>query len=183
MNIYLIKNGQNAGPYTMNEVQSRLKSGAYAENDLAWYEGCGDPIPLSGVVRRVASTRVNTHTTDFSPFELVKIAQQQKGLTGALAVYIGLILLSMMIDFGAAQSPMFLAAALMSLGYGWRLTRALRKNPWLWMLLLLLPFICWFFYAWLIRLSVKTLKADGIPCGIFGADQAVLNRLVKQETA
>ncbi len=183
MNIYLIKNGQNAGPYTMNEVQSRLKSGAYAENDLAWYEGCGDPIPLSGVVRRVVSTRVNTPTTDFSPAELKKIAQQQKGFISTLLVYVGLMLLSTMIDLGAAERPMFLATGMMALGYGWRLIRALRKNPWIWTLLLLLPFVCWFFYARLIWLATKTLKANGIPCGFFGADQAAVNRLVKQESA
>ncbi len=100
MNIYLIKNGQNAGPYTMNEVQSRLNSGAYAENDLAWYEGCGDPIPLSGVVRRVVSSTVKTQMADFSPPELKKIAQEQKGFISTLLVYVGLLLLSMMIDLG-----------------------------------------------------------------------------------
>src|SRR5579871_6803793 len=63
MNIYIFKNEQYAGPYTTDEVRTRLKSGAYAESDLAWYEGCGDPIPLSRVLRGLMST---PSTTEFS---------------------------------------------------------------------------------------------------------------------
>jgi hypothetical protein len=180
MNIYIFKNEQYTGPYTTDEVQSRLKSGAFALTDLAWHEGCGDPIPLARVLRDVVSSTMKTQTTDFSPSELIKIAQQQKGFISTMLVYIGLLLLSMMIDLGSAERPMFLAVGMMCLGYGWRLTRALRKNPWIWTLLMLLPFVCWFFYARLIWTATKILKANGVPCGIFGAETAAINRLVKQ---
>lgn len=180
MNIYIFKNEQYAGPYTTDEVRTRLKSGAYAESDLAWYEGCGDPIPLSRVLRGLMST---PSTTEFSSADLVKIVREQKGFISTLLVWLGLIVLSMLIDFGAAERPMFIAVSMMNLGYGWRLLRALRKNPWIWLLPLICPFVCWLMDARLIWLANKTLKANGVSCGLFGAEQASLEKLIKQGSA
>jgi hypothetical protein len=47
MNIYLIKNGQNAGPYSEPEIMSRVRAGSYTLDDLAWFEGCAGPVSLA----------------------------------------------------------------------------------------------------------------------------------------
>jgi uncharacterized RDD family membrane protein YckC len=50
MQIHITKNHQRMGPYTKEEVQSRLASGKLNANDLAWYEGLPAWVPVSVVV-------------------------------------------------------------------------------------------------------------------------------------
>ncbi|MCE0484010.1 MAG: DUF4339 domain-containing protein [Methylacidiphilales bacterium] len=49
MNIYLTKNGQQLGPYSLNQIQAMLASGQAALTDYAWYEGLPNWIPLQQV--------------------------------------------------------------------------------------------------------------------------------------
>ena len=163
MNIYLIKNGQNAGPYTINEVQSRLNSGAYAENDLAWYEGCGDPISLSEVLRRVVSSTVKTQTTGFSSAELTHLAQNQLFFTITIVLSLVIAFVPLPADFDEIGHSIGVALSFLSLGCGWRLARSLKRRVWLWLLLLLCPVLSWFFAAYLIWLAFKTLKENKAP--------------------
>jgi hypothetical protein len=49
MQIYVGKNGQQLGPFSLEEVNHKLADGTFAGTDLAWYEGAAGWAPLSGV--------------------------------------------------------------------------------------------------------------------------------------
>ena len=49
MQIYVGKNGQQLGPFTLDEVNGKLADGTFVGTDLAWYEGAAGWAPLSGV--------------------------------------------------------------------------------------------------------------------------------------
>jgi hypothetical protein len=49
MQIYVGKNGQQLGPFSLEEVNRKLADGTFAGADLAWYEGAAGWAPLSGV--------------------------------------------------------------------------------------------------------------------------------------
>jgi hypothetical protein len=49
MNLYLTKNGQQLGPYPLEEVQRMVVAGTFHPGDLAWYEGLANWIPLHQV--------------------------------------------------------------------------------------------------------------------------------------
>lgn len=47
MSVYLWQNDQKAGPYTADEILSRLQAGLITTDDLVWEEGMSDWLPLS----------------------------------------------------------------------------------------------------------------------------------------
>ena len=49
MQIYVGKNGQQLGPFSLEELNRKLADGTFAGTDLAWYEGAAGWAPLSGV--------------------------------------------------------------------------------------------------------------------------------------
>ncbi len=49
MALYLTKNGEQLGPYTLDEVQALVRSGTVAENEWAWQEGLPNWIPLNQI--------------------------------------------------------------------------------------------------------------------------------------
>jgi hypothetical protein len=49
MQIYVGKNGQQLGPFSLEEVNRKLADGTFAGTDLAWHEGAAGWAPLSGV--------------------------------------------------------------------------------------------------------------------------------------
>ena len=49
MQIYVGKNGQQLGPFSIEEINRKLADGTFAGSDLAWYEGAAGWGPLSGV--------------------------------------------------------------------------------------------------------------------------------------
>ncbi|PYI94131.1 MAG: hypothetical protein DME97_04505 [Verrucomicrobia bacterium] len=49
MEIYVGKNGQQLGPFSLEEVNRKLADGTFAASDLAWYEGAAGWAPLSSV--------------------------------------------------------------------------------------------------------------------------------------
>src|SRR5256714_1949822 len=49
MQIYVGKNGQQLGPFSLEEVNRKLTDGTFAATDLAWYEGAAGWAPLAGV--------------------------------------------------------------------------------------------------------------------------------------
>src|SRR2546423_3096286 len=70
MQIYVGKNGQQLGPFSLEEVNRKLADGTFAGTDLAWYEGAAGWAPLSGVARVVipqASTAAPTPTPSPAP--------------------------------------------------------------------------------------------------------------------
>jgi len=49
MNIYLTQNGQQLGPYTLEQLQEMVKGGAVTLADFAWYEGLPNWVPLAQI--------------------------------------------------------------------------------------------------------------------------------------
>src|SRR5438045_8821080 len=49
MQIYVGKNGQQLGPFSLEEVNRKLADGTFAGTDLGWYEGAAGWAPLSGI--------------------------------------------------------------------------------------------------------------------------------------
>ena len=49
MQIYVGKNGQQLGPFSLEEINRKLADGTFAATDLGWYEGAAGWGPLSGV--------------------------------------------------------------------------------------------------------------------------------------
>src|SRR3954469_16792558 len=49
MQIYVGKNGQQLGPFSLEEINRKLADGTFSGSDLAWYEGAAGWAPLSGV--------------------------------------------------------------------------------------------------------------------------------------
>src|SRR5436190_12736811 len=49
MQIYVGKNGQQLGPFSLEEINRKLADGTFVGTDLAWYEGAAGWAPLSGV--------------------------------------------------------------------------------------------------------------------------------------
>jgi hypothetical protein len=49
MQIYVGKNGQQLGPFTLDEVNRKVADGTFTGSDLAWYEGAAGWAPLSSV--------------------------------------------------------------------------------------------------------------------------------------
>jgi hypothetical protein len=49
MQIYVGKNGQQLGPFSLEELNRKLADGTFAGTDLGWYEGAAGWAPLSGI--------------------------------------------------------------------------------------------------------------------------------------
>jgi uncharacterized protein DUF4339 len=49
MQIYVGKNGQQLGPFSLDEVNRKVADGTFTGSDLAWYEGAAGWAALSGV--------------------------------------------------------------------------------------------------------------------------------------
>jgi hypothetical protein len=51
--IFIYRDGQDQGPYTLEQVQACLIIGTLKANDFAWYEGIPDWIPLSSAIAQL----------------------------------------------------------------------------------------------------------------------------------
>lgn len=49
MEIFISRNGQQFGPYTLGEVQADLNAGNVVETDLAWHEGASEWVKVSQI--------------------------------------------------------------------------------------------------------------------------------------
>ena len=187
MNIYLIKDGQNAGPYSEPEVMSRVQAGSYTLADLAWFDGCTSPVPLAqifartpAVTSRPAPAPVQAATSEFySAEELTQIADLQRKLLFLGLGWIAYCFVSVPESLHYLEHALALVACGCWFRLGWKLARLLHEKPWVWVVFSLIPLLN--FYAWgrILWTATKVLRANGIPCSFFGADQAALNRLGK----
>jgi Tfp pilus assembly major pilin PilA len=62
MQIHIHREGQNFGPYSLEEVNAYLQSGNLGAGDLAWYEGAADWMPLEAVPGVVGARAVAAAT-------------------------------------------------------------------------------------------------------------------------
>lgn len=56
MNIYITKDGQQLGPYSLADVQSQLAQGVISTSDFAFHEGLADWQPLASILPSVPAT-------------------------------------------------------------------------------------------------------------------------------
>ena len=49
MNVTVTRNGQNFGPYTIEQANALLLSGQLRSADMAWYEGAANWMPLNSI--------------------------------------------------------------------------------------------------------------------------------------
>ena len=49
MQIYIHRDGQQHGPYSVEELRQHLADGNFAADDLAWHEGAPDWVPLAQI--------------------------------------------------------------------------------------------------------------------------------------
>ena len=49
MEIYIHRDGQQTGPYSLDDLKAQLDSGVFQPTDLAWYEGAADWAPVSSI--------------------------------------------------------------------------------------------------------------------------------------
>ena len=71
MQIYLARNNEQAGPYTLEQVNSMLASGQVVLSDLAWHEGLDDWQPLG----QLTGGRLHYNIGGGSPFSSAAVAQ------------------------------------------------------------------------------------------------------------
>lgn len=64
MKIYIYRNSQKYGPYSLNSAETMLKKGQVFEDDLAWYSGVSDWQSLSKVL---SHARKNNAKRDHYP--------------------------------------------------------------------------------------------------------------------
>lgn len=48
--IYVTRDGQKMGPYSVAEIEGRLQSGAFSQGDLAWREGIPEWVTLAALL-------------------------------------------------------------------------------------------------------------------------------------
>ncbi len=177
MQIYTIKNGQNFGPYSQTEIMSRIKSGEYTGNDLAWYEGCTGAVPLSQIMVQPKTEPQQQPKETQSDADLIFIAMQQKFIIWTAVAWVVLGLMPMWPAIAGPLMLAFYATHITGVVSCFLAARALGKNVWLWGILALLPLVNLIAYAKMVSQAAKTLKANGVPTGILGADRKALDRL------
>ncbi len=75
MNIYISRNKEKFGPYTVEDVQALINQGILAEMDYAWAEGASEWAPLSKVEGLDFSREKKQVNLD----EALKLARQRQG--------------------------------------------------------------------------------------------------------
>ncbi|TAL00753.1 MAG: DUF4339 domain-containing protein [Verrucomicrobia bacterium] len=173
MNIYLIKNGQNSGPYSESEVRSRVKSGSITLDDLAWFEGCTEPLPLAQVLAKTRPVTLDptpaTASQIYSAEELTQIADLYRKYLVLGAAWLAFCIIPMPESLQSVQRVIALVAVGCWLRFNWKLSRLLQKNPWAWTLLALIPIVNYIAWGRILWLAAQTLRANGISCGFTSA--------------
>lgn len=138
MQIYVIKAGQETGPFSKEQLQSMLKAGMIALNDLAWRNGLPTWIPLHQIVHLNLTTspvaqpayavqnrrvilkldQLNGQTAGFGIRLLAMIVDV---FVGALLGWAVFLLLVFMLSYGGKTPPSFLFSFYYVFGFffGW----------------------------------------------------------------
>ena len=87
MQIFISRNGQQLGPYTLDIINAGLSAGSFGPDDLAWYEGAAAWAPLStlpGVVIGVRSPPPPVFAAQAAQPEGAKLASRGSRLGAAV---------------------------------------------------------------------------------------------------
>jgi hypothetical protein len=80
VNITIHRDGQNYGPYTLDQAKEHVTAGSLSQADLAWYEGCTSWIPLGEAISNLGAPLpvVPPPPPSFSPSPSTPIASEPK---------------------------------------------------------------------------------------------------------
>ena len=126
MQIFIQHQGQQCGPFTLEQVRASLANGTYQLTELAWYEGAAGWLPLSTVpgigenLAGIASAQpAAARTSSLAIWSLVLgiLALVLAGLTAIPAVICGHLALGKIKRSGGSQSGGGLAIAGLVTGY------------------------------------------------------------------
>ena len=70
LEIYISRDGQQFGPYTIADLEADLNAGNIVKTDLAWYEGAPDWIPVSelpGLYKQKTPAAAARHAAQWAP--------------------------------------------------------------------------------------------------------------------
>ena len=159
MNIYLIKDGQNSGPYSESEVMARVQDGRYSKTDLALCEGCDEPMPLIEILCSISGSEPLGSNPALVADELRPIAENYSKLFLVAACWLVFCFLPVS---GALEHICYLVIFGAWMRFGWRLSRALQRNQWLWVIMTLIPLANIYALVQILRAAAKVLKSKGI---------------------
>src|ERR1051326_3954618 len=91
MDIHLYKDGQRLGPFTLEEVNSQLGSGAIALTDQAWRQGLTRWVPLGSLLNPTQCPQCNG--------TMVRIVENPQRSTGIIFTVLGILLAPVCVGF------------------------------------------------------------------------------------
>lgn len=98
MQIYIVKNGQQSGPFSVDQIKSMLDSNMITVRDLAWHDGLTQWRPIHEIV--IFTQIVSQHQTFTISRPTTLVSQNTSGLLPAL---FGIRLVANIIDFFVNQ--------------------------------------------------------------------------------
>lgn len=178
--IYVVVNGESAGPYTHVQIRESLAKGEITRESLAWREGLAHWIPLGVLLEQaseppVAPTAAITPTVEavsagFTKDELRAIARRLGALMWSVlaSVVSNIVLLAHLGWLGSLIAFGILIYVIVSLG---RLGASIRMAPAVLIALCLamfLPYINMVILVWVSIRAAGILKANGVRVGLMG---------------
>jgi hypothetical protein len=176
MEILITRDGQQFGPYTLDDVNAYLASGELNADDMAWHDGMADWLPLRSIEGVVAprisappppSARTGRGNSLVAPDEVSSVARTKKLW---LACLVGLLAIGFLIGLTDAAAPV-LAVGLCLLAipvaiafyvYAYKLAKGIGSPvPWLYCLLMLVPVVQLITMLVLERKATAFLKGKG----------------------
>lgn len=88
MNIYILKNGQQLGPFNETEVRDKMNAGQFTPNDWGWYEGLTNWQPLSTLMAKLSQSNIDTPPYRFA---LATISFIFAMITAALWIFLDVL--------------------------------------------------------------------------------------------
>ena len=151
MNIYINRDGKQFGPYTLEDVNAYLASGELSGDDMAWYEGAANWIPLR-LMEGVQAPATNPHGESSrslpsdadSSFQMVALAKQRTNLGIAAGLcFLGVPLFDLFFAKALVVKGLFLLASCSFLFVAtYRLGKGIRSGVvWLYCVLLFVPLV------------------------------------------
>lgn len=150
MQIHIARNGQRLGPYSVEDANTYLKSGALSPFDLAWYEGLSSWVPLRNVPGVIGPPQLPPPLPPRTlavamPHTLAVVPFQNKSRTAyiLLGIFLGTLGIH---NFFAGYTGRGIAQLLTSVLIGWLIIPLLAV--WIWVL---------------VEICTVTTDANGMP--------------------
>jgi len=184
MEYRLLKNNQQLGPYSVDQIQVFLKQGLVTTDDQVWAEGWPSWMPIGNVpgltfqseIQQQASSPPSvgkTPTTEtkgiFNKDELRSICKKQNLLMWSIVAGFGAGVISFLIP--AVSFLAFIAADIFGIYAFYSLGTSLRMRVvWLYCIGLFIPVVGLLILFWVSGKASTVLKAVGVKIGLMGGN-------------